>query len=226
MAARPVVVTSANFSGLYVKIARCRWPSRNRRTMPCWLVDDARSAGFASAGKGGDTRARKNDDLQAACKFPGRITLSMAAATLQLWLEAGRHSTQYRRRCDSAWFKVSFYGRADMKLSIWSAAMVAAISLSGCVDLARIRAENRAADQRRCSDYGYEKGDDTFANCMKRSDEKREYAEQRAEDRKARIRALALKRSGDGRYPICSAATPNVELDVAEAWYAEGCRAR
>lgn len=113
-----------------------------------------------------------------------------------------------------------------MKRTIWTAATIMAISLCGCVDPAQIRAENRAADQQRCSDYGYQKGSDAFADCMERSDEKREYAEQRAEERKARLRELALKRSGDERYPICSAAMPDVELDVEGFWYAEGCRAR
>lgn len=113
-----------------------------------------------------------------------------------------------------------------MKLLAWGVPMVVAISLSGCADSAQVRAENRAADRQRCADYGYQEGTDAFATCMERSDEKREYAEQRAEDRKARIRELALKRSGDERYPICSAATPNVELDVEGFWYAEGCRAR
>lgn len=79
---------------------------------------------------------------------------------------------------------------------------------------------------RRWSDYGYQDGTEAFANCMERSDEKREYSEQRAQDRKTRMRELALKRSGDDRYPICSAAMPNVELDVEGFWYGEGCRAR
>lgn len=113
-----------------------------------------------------------------------------------------------------------------MNLSAWAASIVVAVVLSGCTDPAQIRAENRASDRQRCSDYGYQEGTDAFAHCMERSDEKREYAEQRAQDRKARIRELALKRSGDERYPICSAATPNVELDVEGFWYAEGCRAR
>lgn len=113
-----------------------------------------------------------------------------------------------------------------MKLLAWGVPMVVAILLSGCADSAQTRAENRATDRQRCADYGYQEGTDAFATCMERSDEKREYAEQRAEDRKARIRELALKRSGDERYPICSAATPNVELDVEGFWYAEGCRAR
>ena len=113
-----------------------------------------------------------------------------------------------------------------MKSWAWGASAFVVALLSGCVDPAQIRAENRASDRQRCMDYGYQEGTDAFANCMERSDEKREYAQQRAEDRKARIRELALKRSGDERYPICSAATPNVELDVEGFWYAEGCRAR
>jgi hypothetical protein len=113
-----------------------------------------------------------------------------------------------------------------MKLSAWAVPLVACIFLDGCADAGRTRAENLDSDRQRCSDYGYREGTDAFASCMERHDEKRERAEERADERKARMRALALKRSGDERYPICNAATPNVELDVEGFWYAEGCRAR
>jgi hypothetical protein len=113
-----------------------------------------------------------------------------------------------------------------MKLSTWGASAFVVALLSGCTDPAQIRAENHASDRQRCTDYGYQEGTDAFANCMERSDAKREREQERTEDRKARMRELALKRSGDERYAICSAATPNVELDVEGFWYAEGCRAR
>lgn len=113
-----------------------------------------------------------------------------------------------------------------MKHAAWLVSLAVCVSSSGCTDPAQIRAENRAADQKRCADYGYQEGTDAFADCMMRSDEKREYAAERAQERKSRLRELALKRSGDERYPICSAATPNVELDIEGFWYGEGCRAR
>lgn len=124
-----------------------------------------------------------------------------------------------------------------MKLVALGAPMVLCVSLCGCVDPAQIRAEYRAADQKRCSDYGYREGTDAFADCMRRSDEKREYAEQRerqrqedrtaqAEERKARLRELALRRSGDERYPVCGATSPEAELDMGGFWYGESCRAR
>lgn len=124
-----------------------------------------------------------------------------------------------------------------MKFVALGVSMALCISLCGCVDPARIRAEHRAEDQTRCSEYGYREGTDAFADCMMRSDEKREYAEQQdrqrqedrkaqAEERKVRLRELALERSGDERYPVCGATSPGAELDLDGFWYGEGCRAR
>jgi hypothetical protein len=124
-----------------------------------------------------------------------------------------------------------------MKLEALAVSFVMCASLSGCMDPAQIRAEQHASDRERCTGYGYQPGTDAFADCMMRSDEKREYAEQRERqqadekrqrdaDRKARMRELALKRSGDERYPVCGATSPDAQLDMEGFWYGEGCRAR
>jgi hypothetical protein len=36
----------------------------------------------------------------------------------------------------------------------------------------------------------------------------------------------ALRRSGDERYRVCNAASPDTPLDVSGFWYGKGCRAR
>ena len=101
------------------------------------------------------------------------------------------------------------------------------MALSGCVDPGRTRADHRASDEQRCTSYGYVPGSDAFADCMMHRDEKREFKKDRDQARLDRIRQKALDRSGDERYPICSAANMDAQLDTAgNFWYAEGCRAR
>lgn len=105
--------------------------------------------------------------------------------------------------------------------------LLMAVLVGGCVDPAQTRADLQAGDQERCSSYGYAPGSDAFADCMMRRDEHRENQVQRDQARWDRIRQQALDRSGDERYPICSAANMEAKLDTAgNFWYAEGCRAR
>lgn len=106
-------------------------------------------------------------------------------------------------------------------------ALCATAITGGCADPGQVRAEQRADDQQRCSDYGYAPGTDAFADCMMHRTDRREARQDREQSRKERIRQQALDRSGDERFPICSAANMDAELDTAgNFWYAEGCRAR
>lgn len=106
-------------------------------------------------------------------------------------------------------------------------AMCVAAPMGGCADPAQVRTEQRADDQQRCSDYGYAPGTDAFADCMMHRSDRREAREQRDNDRLERLRQQALDRSGDERFPLCSAANMDAHLDtVGNFWYAEGCRAR
>lgn len=106
-------------------------------------------------------------------------------------------------------------------------AVLMTVLVAGCVDSAPTRADQQAADQERCSAYGYAPGSDAFADCMMRRDEHRERRVERDQAKWDRIRQQALDRSGDDRYPICSAANMEARLDTAgNFWYAEGCRAR
>ncbi|MEP7044765.1 MAG: hypothetical protein ABI843_16995 [Dokdonella sp.] len=113
-----------------------------------------------------------------------------------------------------------------MRLSLLAALCLGALSLSGCVDPKQIRAEQRAEDQQKCSDFGYAPQTDGFAHCMMDLSQKRDYDQQRQQDREARLKELALRRSGDERYPVCNAASPDTHLDISGFWYGEGCRAR
>lgn len=108
-----------------------------------------------------------------------------------------------------------------------SCSIAIALILRGCADPGRTRADPHASDEQRCNSYGFVPGSDAFADCMMHRDEKREYTRERDQARLDRIRQKALDRSGDERYPICSAANMDAELDTAgNFWYAEGCRAR
>lgn len=91
---------------------------------------------------------------------------------------AWRRIPDLGRGCRSA---VAGPRERDVKRAVRGIPVALCVSLCGCTDPARGRAEHRAADQQRCSDYGCREGTDAFADCMMRSGEKRESAEQRQE---------------------------------------------
>lgn len=109
---------------------------------------------------------------------------------------------------------------------LWTISLSTLVMVTGC-SAGPTKAERRAADQDRCSSYGYAPGTDAFADCMMHQADKRAYKKERDDSKKAWIRQQALDRSGDERYPVCSAANMDAELDTSgNFWYAEGCRAR
>jgi hypothetical protein len=87
--------------------------------------------------------------------------------------------------------------------------------------------QRRAADQQTCMGYGFQPGSESFANCMMQTAQRRQDAQHNKQQQNDYIRAMSLRRSGDKRYPVCSATTPGARLDVqTHSWYAPGCRAR
>ncbi|WP_460556959.1 hypothetical protein [Comamonas piscis] len=83
------------------------------------------------------------------------------------------------------------------------------------------------ADQGRCAGYGYQPGTDSFAKCMMTVDVAREKRDARDHPSDARMKSLSIERNGDTRFPICSAAGMDNNLDtVNNAWYGPNCRQR
>jgi hypothetical protein len=85
--------------------------------------------------------------------------------------------------------------------------------------------EQHAADQDKCAGYGFRPGSDEFAHCMMKLDDKREHHAANAKDDDAAMKARSIRRNGDTRYPVCSAAMLDANLDTYNnAWYGPNCR--
>ncbi len=86
-------------------------------------------------------------------------------------------------------------------------------------------AEQRAEDQSRCSGYGFQQGSEAFAQCMMSADMRRDAKAEAAKDRRAYVQSLSQSRDGNSNYPVCSATTPDVYLDVTTGkWAGPNCR--
>lgn len=87
------------------------------------------------------------------------------------------------------------------------------------------RADPHDDDQKRCAGYGFKPGSDEFAKCMMKLDGERREKADKAGDDDARMKALSIKRNGDTRYKVCSAAMLDANLDTLNnAWYGPNCR--
>lgn len=85
--------------------------------------------------------------------------------------------------------------------------------------------QQHAADQAKCTGYGYQIGTDQFANCMMKLDSKRENQAASQQQSDANMKALSIKRNGDTRFPVCSASNMDANLDTMNnAWYGPDCR--
>jgi len=106
-----------------------------------------------------------------------------------------------------------------------SAVLVATLVLAGCGSApSQSRAE---VDQGRCAGYGYQPGTDAFAKCLMTIDVAREKRDAQDHPSDARMKALSIERNGDTRFPICSAAGMDNNLDTFNnAWYGPNCRQR
>lgn len=76
-----------------------------------------------------------------------------------------------------------------------------------------------------CESFGFTPGTDSFANCMLQLTLQKN--EHRAPDRDTlikRYRELSRQRQGDARYPVCSAANMQAELDIETGkWVGDDC---
>lgn len=109
-----------------------------------------------------------------------------------------------------------------MRLLPIGSLLVAGI-LFGCIS----PEEQRAQDQQTCAGYGFTPGTDAFAHCMMHTADKRDAIALAKQQMQANYRQLSLQRSGDTRFPVCGAASPNTSLDVTtNTWYGSDCRSR
>ena len=84
----------------------------------------------------------------------------------------------------------------------------------------------KAGIREECTDFGFKEGTDAFANCMLQlSLEQRRH---QPPDRAAvlrRYKDLSMARRGDDRYPVCTAAMMDNELDTSvNKWVGPNCQ--
>ena len=101
--------------------------------------------------------------------------------------------------------------------------LVLVSALTGCVS----PEGQHALDQQTCAGYGFIPGTDAFAHCMMNTADKRDAIALAKQQQQANYRLPSLQRSGDTRFPVCSAASPNTNLDITtNTWYGSDCRSR
>ena len=105
--------------------------------------------------------------------------------------------------------------------------LVITLVLIGCTAgaVAAAPSKQQAKDFQQCSDYGFQPGTDAFAHCMMEADQRRDDKKEADKARDAEMRALSIRRNGDSRFPVCSAAMISASLDTYNnAWYGPNCR--
>jgi len=103
--------------------------------------------------------------------------------------------------------------------------LVLAGSLAGCATGSG-SIDQSASNQAQCAGFGFEAGTDAFANCMMRLSMMQ--GGQQPPDHDTLVnqyRSLSMARRGDDRYPVCSAAMTDVELDISTGkWVGPNCQ--
>lgn len=85
--------------------------------------------------------------------------------------------------------------------------------------------KQHASDQAKCAGYGYQQGTDQFADCMMKLDTRRQDQADSKKKNDGDMKALSIRRNGDTRFPVCSAAMMDANLDTMNnAWYGPDCR--
>jgi hypothetical protein len=110
-----------------------------------------------------------------------------------------------------------------MRRSAWFTLLL--LFLPGCIS-GPDHAEQLTADRQKCSNFGFQDGTDSFANCVMKLSMKREREQPPDHDTLVkRYSALSLKRRGDDRYPVCGAAEMDNELDTSmNKWVGPNCQ--
>ncbi|SMF06599.1 hypothetical protein QTA58_14835 [Neorhizobium sp. CSC1952] len=81
-------------------------------------------------------------------------------------------------------------------------------------------------NEAQCAGFGFEEGTDAFANCMMRLSMRQGGTQQPDHDTLVnQYRSRSLARQGDDRYPVCSAANMDAELDITTGkWVGPNCQ--
>lgn len=103
--------------------------------------------------------------------------------------------------------------------------LVLAVSLTGCAT-SDGNAGQGAKNEAQCAGFGFEEGTDAFANCMMRLS--LQQGGQQPPDHDMLVnqyRNRSMARRGDDRYPICTAAMMDAELDISTGkWVGPSCQ--
>lgn len=76
-----------------------------------------------------------------------------------------------------------------------------------------------------CSDHGFRDGTDAFANCVMKLVERHKRDNPDRETLLRRYRDLSMARRGDDRYPVCTAAMMDNDLDIETGkWVGPNCQ--
>lgn len=98
-------------------------------------------------------------------------------------------------------------------------------SLVGCTT-DQGNAGQQSENKRQCAGFGFQEGTDAFANCMMQLSLKQK--DQQPPDHDALLgqyKSLSMRRQGDDRYPVCSAADMGNELDTSmNKWVGPNCQ--
>ncbi len=107
-----------------------------------------------------------------------------------------------------------------------SFSILAAVGFSGIAVTVAHADKRTDKNKARCADYGFEPGTDAFANCVMRLSLAQDRQQPPDRDTLLRIyRDRSMARRGDGRYPICTAAMMDNELDTSiNKWVGPNCQ--
>lgn len=105
--------------------------------------------------------------------------------------------------------------------------MIVAVAGSSGVAVTVAHADKRTdKNKARCANYGFQQDTDAFANCVMRLSLAQDRQQPPDRDTLLRIyRDRSMARRGDDRYPICTAAMMDNELDTSlNKWVGPNCQ--
>ncbi|AZO05681.1 MULTISPECIES: hypothetical protein [unclassified Mesorhizobium] len=103
--------------------------------------------------------------------------------------------------------------------------LMLAVSLMGCTT-SNGNAGQSSKNEAQCVGFGFEQGTDAFANCMMQLSLRQGGSQQPDHDTLVnQYRSRSKARQGDDRYPVCSAANMDAELDITTGkWVGPDCQ--
>ncbi|WP_157216412.1 hypothetical protein [Flavisphingomonas formosensis] len=111
--------------------------------------------------------------------------------------------------------------RALFRISFW----VLAVSLMACGASEGNASKRDEKNKERCANFGFKEGTDAFANCVMRLSLKQDRDQPDHDTLVRRYRDRSMARRGDDRYPVCTAAMMDNELDISTGkWVGPNCQ--